>query len=74
MEVVVARKNSMIVSERNVKIVEMYSNGEPTKNIAKKYKVTPRAIEGVVARLKTEFKCKSLTHLIATFLRNGTIK
>lgn len=74
MEVVLARKGSVIVSERNVKIVEMYSFGEPTKNIAKKHKISVRTVEAVIVKLKNEFHCKSLTHLIATFLRNGTIK
>lgn len=74
MDVVVKKKNTVVVSERDAKIVYAYSIGKTTKEIAHSYKLSIRTVESVVLKLKRSFDCKSIIHLIATFLRNGTIK
>jgi DNA-binding NarL/FixJ family response regulator len=74
MEVVVQHDNTVIVSERNVDIIKDYSNGIVLSKIAKKNKLSVRSVEAIIAKLKSEFKCKNITHLVATFLRKGLIK
>lgn len=74
MEVVVKRKDLVILTERDIKIIESYSLGKSTKAIAREHKISHRTVEFVFQKLKADFKCKSITHLIATFIRNGTIK
>lgn len=73
MEAVIQHKGAVVVPQRNVEIVIMYANGIPTKTIAKKFKMSIRGIESVVSRLRKEFDCKSISHLVATFFRKGLI-
>jgi DNA-binding NarL/FixJ family response regulator len=74
MEVVVQRTGSVIISERDVKIVEDYSNGKSIKNIAGDLNLSYRSVEAIFNRLRDKFDCKNIVHLVATLLRNGTIK
>lgn len=74
MEVLVQRDSSVIVSERDVKIVEDYSNGKPKTVIAKEYKLSSRTVEAILNKLRAQFDCRTVTQLAATFLRNGLIK
>lgn len=74
MEVIVERKDTVIVSQRNVDMVMAYSNGHSMAAIAKKQKLSKRTIESVFNKLRAEFGCKNLPHLVATFIRKGLIK
>lgn len=74
MEVIVQRDSSVIVSERDVKIVECYSNGISKSSIAKDYKLSGRTVEAVLNKLRFQFDCKTVTQLVATFLRKELIK
>ncbi len=74
MEVLVQRNGSVVISERDIDIVDKYSNGKSTKEIAKEYGLSSRSIEAIFNRLRDKFDCKNIVHLVATLLRNGTIK
>jgi DNA-binding NarL/FixJ family response regulator len=73
-EVVVLDSRTIVVSNRDVLIVELYSNGVSTVDIAAQLGVSPRTIEAAVARMKIRFNCNSLIHLVSDFLRKGLIK
>jgi DNA-binding CsgD family transcriptional regulator len=74
MDAVIKQKDTVVVTQRNVDIISQYSNGIHISSIAKKHKLSVRSVEAVIAKLKDEFNCKSLPHLIATFFRKGLIK
>jgi DNA-binding CsgD family transcriptional regulator len=74
MEVFVQRTGAIIISERDMKIVQDYSNGKPTKQIAKEHELSSRTIEAIFNKLRDKFDCINIVHLVATLLRNGTIK
>lgn len=74
MEAIVKQKNTVVVTQRNAEIMKDFSNGVSKAEISRRHGVTPRAIDTVLSKLKTEFKCKNTYHLVATFLRKGLIK
>jgi len=73
MEVTVNR-NKVIVSDQEIEMIEMFSNGKPASEVARELKVVPRTIEGYLAKLRFEFACRNTTQLVATFLRKNLIK
>ena len=74
MEVFVQRNNAVVISERDAGIAEDYSNGKSMKDIAKELKLSKRSVEAIFNKLRDKFGCKNIVHLVATLLRNGTIK
>jgi DNA-binding CsgD family transcriptional regulator len=74
MEVLVNRKDSVIISERDIQIVQSYSDGVSRDKIADKHKISVRTLEAATNKLRSEFGCKNLTHLVAEFFRKGLIK
>jgi len=74
MNPIVASKNTVIVSERDAKIVFHVSNGLSSKQIGEKMKISHRTVEERIASLKRTFDCDSISHLVAYFLRKGLIK
>jgi DNA-binding CsgD family transcriptional regulator len=74
MDAVIQKKGVVVVTERNVSIINAYSNGYSLDEISKKHKISLRTAEAIVAKLKAEFECKHISHLVATFLRKGLIK
>ena len=52
----------------------MLADGYRTKDIANKTWLSQRTVENKIADLKKEFKCKSITHLAITLLREKIIK
>ena len=74
METVIKSEKIVVVTERNVEIIKDYSNGISTKDIADKYKISRRTVEQIMAKLKFQFDCDSLGHLVATFIRKGLMK
>lgn len=74
MEVLVNRKDSVIISERDIQIVQAYANGVGRSKIADKHKISIRTVEAATNKLRAAFGCRNLTHLIAEFLRKELIK
>jgi DNA-binding NarL/FixJ family response regulator len=74
MEVVVQRNGDVIIPERNIKIVEDYSNGKSIKEIAKEQDLSFRTVEAIFNKLRYQFGCKNIVHLVSTLLRKGVIK
>lgn len=61
------------ISEIQVKIVQMLSNGLRPKEIAAQLKCSDRNIESHIQRLTFIFDLKSAAHLVAFFIRNNII-
>lgn len=74
MDVVINKAGTVIVSERDALIVEQYSNGMDRSKIAEYHKISIRTVEAATNKLRVEFGCKNLAHLVAEFLRKGLIK
>lgn len=68
------KKDSLIVSEREVKMVEMFSNGSHSQDIADEFGLSCRTIETNVIKLKQRFCCATVAQLVAMFLRKELIK
>ena len=71
-------KNKEIASVSECLIVGAISRGMTIEEIAKDKKLklglNKRQVYFKLFYLKTKFDCKSLPHLVATFLREGIIK
>lgn len=74
MEVVVKRENTVVVSDREVGIVKMLSNGVTVKQIAVEMGINRRTLENTCNRLRFDFDCNTLPQLVATFLRKKIIE
>lgn len=74
METVITTNSQVIISERDVKIVQLYSDGFKAYQIAKRLKISSRTVEAVLNKLRDKYKAKTVTHLVAVFLRNNLIK
>jgi len=73
-DVVIKKVGDTIVSERDIKIIERYSNGFNASEIAREFKQSVRTIEAAIARLKSKFNCYTVVQLVAEFLRKELIK
>lgn len=73
MQAVIVKKDTVKISEDDVKTVKLYSDGFRTSAIAKKCKVSPRTIEARAETLKRKFSAKTLPHLVALFIRQNLI-
>jgi DNA-binding CsgD family transcriptional regulator len=74
MEVFVQRDNAVVISERDVKIVQDYSHGKSMNDISVGLGLSKRSVEAIFNKLRAKFDCKNVVHLVATLMRNGTIK
>ena len=77
MQIVIQQDNIIYhanISERDLTIVEGYSNGIKIDDIAKQLCLSPRTLELYLTKLRLRFNCHTTTHLVATFLRHGLIK
>ena len=74
MSLVVIRKRDITITERDVEIVRMFSNGGTAKTAAKKMKISPRTIENIISNLKEIFGCKTITELACKFLREKIVE
>lgn len=74
MEVLVKRENTIVVAERDVKMVKMLSDGAIMRKIAAELSLSKRTVENLLNNLRDEFNCDTLPHLVATFLRKKIIE
>lgn len=73
MSVVIKGENTVIISEREIKIIQMIANGTTAKQAAIEMDIKARTMEGIINKLRGEFDCNTLSHLVATFLRQKLI-
>lgn len=74
MNLVIKAKDSIVVTEKEVEIVRMLSNGAKTAKISKELKIKIRTLESIIARLKAYSGCKTMAELACAFLRNKIIE
>lgn len=74
MNTVINDENTIVLTKKQVNIVELLSKGGTAATVGKKLKVSPRTVEDVVRRLKTMYNCKTQGHLLCQFIRLGIIK
>lgn len=75
METVIKQKNKVILTPADVKIVFHLSHGVTVNKMKRHgFDMNPRTIESRLIRLKTAYKCKTSTHLVAYCLRNKIIE
>lgn len=76
MDIAVIRKNTVEITEKELKIVAMLSNGKRTKDIADS--LTPilsvRTVESMLDKLRDKVGAKTQPHLVAIFIRKNLIK
>jgi DNA-binding CsgD family transcriptional regulator len=73
MQVAIVKKNTVKISEDDVKTVKLYADGFRTSSVSKKMNVSPRTTEARVLTLKKKLKAKTLPHLVAILIRQQII-
>lgn len=74
MSTVVVTKNDVVLTEKEVEIIRLFSEGNTSADIGKKMKLSSRTIESKAALLRKVFNSKNIVHLTCTFMRRGLIK
>jgi DNA-binding NarL/FixJ family response regulator len=62
------------VSESEIMVARMLSDGYTVGEMAKKTNRNIRTMEGIIWRMRREYNCENVAHLVATFMRNKLIK
>ena len=74
MQAVLVKKNTVKISEEDVKTVKLYADGFRTSAVSKKMKVSPRTTEARILTLKKKLEAKTLPHLVAMLIRQNLIQ
>jgi DNA-binding CsgD family transcriptional regulator len=74
MDAVILKKNTVVISQREIIIVQLLADGNRTADIAKKMKLSVRTMEANLDGLRNKFDAKTLPQLVAIFLKNQFIK
>jgi DNA-binding NarL/FixJ family response regulator len=74
MEAVLKKKDVIVVSEDDAKIMRLYADNKGTNEIAKVLELSNRTIEKRVQKLKKQFKVNTLMALVAVFFRQKLIE
>jgi DNA-binding CsgD family transcriptional regulator len=62
------------LTKTEIDIVRKLSNGITVPEMAIEMDKNRRSLETTVDKIKKRYKCKTLAHLVATFIREGIIK
>lgn len=73
-EVIVKKDGAIMVNEKEIRMVELLSQGSGYQDIADAYSLSRRTIEIQVTKLRQKFESATNSQLVATFLRQGLIK
>lgn len=73
-EVIVKKKNDLVVSEEDVRTIDYLSNGYTISEASKWLCVNKRTLEARINRLRVHFQCVNVTQLTCEFIRKGLIK
>ena len=71
---VVKNESSVNISERMIDFVRMLSNGDRPEKIAEKYKISRRTVESHLDSLRRKTNCKTISQLVALFIRSKLIE
>lgn len=74
MKIIVKRDDTIFISEREIKYVEMLSLGKNVGDISREVGVNKRTLEFHLNKMRYQLGCNNLTHLVAKFIREGIIK
>lgn len=74
MEVVIVKEGAIKVSEKDIKIIEYFSKGWKSDDIAAELSMNNRTLEAHVFKLRGAFHASNITQLACEFLRQGLIK
>lgn len=61
------------ITDRELQIARLLSNGNSSKIVAQTMKVNVRTMEAAIIRLKTKTDTKTVPHLVATLIRKKLI-
>ncbi len=68
------KDDAIIMSEKKTRMIEMFSNGYQSPEIAKELGVATRTVEVQMYNLRKELNYSTTTQLVAEFIRKGLIK
>lgn len=66
-------KKQAIPTEREIRWMQMLSDGVKSKDIAKKEKINGNTFAYLLKELRVRFGCNNSLHLVAKFLRDKVI-
>lgn len=73
-KIIVKSDNIALVSETQLRLVQLAADDIPRKDIAKELNLSPRTIEMYYDKIRHKFDCNTIPGLVALFFRNGLIK
>lgn len=73
-DVIIKKDGAIMVSEKELRMIELLSKGSGYQDIADAYSLSRRTIEIQITKLRQKFKSATNSQLVATFLRQGLIK
>lgn len=73
-EIIVKKKNMVILTGRRVELAQLMADDWSTSEIAAKYKVSTRTIEGHRDAMRKALGCAHVPAMIAVLMRKGLIK
>lgn len=73
-DIVVRKAKTLVISDAQLKMLQMAADDVPRTEIAKKLKLSVRTIEAHFDKIRTAFGCKSTTGLITTLMRKNVLK
>lgn len=74
MDTVVRKRGVVVLPMIHVKMILLVSQGHSASQIGRAVNRSPRTVEATILTLRRKYKCKNVTHLVATFLRKKIIK
>lgn len=74
MEVKIANKDLVVISEADLEIMTLYASGKTISQIAKKTKKTNRAVDYLMSVLRGKFRCRTSAQLVAKLMREKIIE
>ncbi len=69
-----ATKDKTNLNEKDAEIAQLLSEGYTTAEVAAKFKVSLRTLEGRIVTAKKKALAHTLPHLVANYFRKGLIK
>lgn len=73
-DIIVKKRNTVILTGRRVELAQLIADDWTRKEIAKKYKVSVRAIESHCNAMRKSLGCNGIPAMIAVLFRKGLIK
>ena len=71
---VISAKDGIFVTDKEIELVQMLSDGHRNKSISEQLAISVRTVEDRLDKLRAKTGCKSLPQLVAKFIRDGVIE